>query len=259
MVQGVDVWLNTPRRPMEASGTSGMKVLPNGGLNLSVRDGWWAEAYEPGVGWAIGTDAVGLDPREQDAIDAGQFYDTLEREIIPLYYDRGKDGIPHGWIAVVKRSMQRLCPQFNTNRMVCEYVEEHYLPAARRYRALTADGLAEARSLAEWEAGVRTFWGEVRFEGVTARPANGGLEFQARLHLGSLRPEDVQPQVYAEPLNGASPEIIPMKQNGTEGGATSFEAQVPARRPASDYTVRVLPQHPDAQQPLDLPLVLWEH
>jgi starch phosphorylase len=258
MVQGVDVWLNTPRRPMEASGTSGMKVLPNGGLNLSIRDGWWAEAYEPGVGWAIGSDAVGLDPNEQDAIDAGQLYDTLEREVIPLYYDRGPDGIPHGWIAAVKRSMQQLCPQFNTNRMVRQYVDEHYLPAAHRYAALAANGLAEAGSLAGWEAAVRTHWGEVRFAEVSRREESGALVFQARVQLGALRPEDVEAQVYAEPLNGAEPEVTPMSLKESGGGTASFEARLPARRPAGDYTVRVLPEHADAQQPLDLPLVLWE-
>jgi glycogen phosphorylase len=259
MVQGIDLWLNTPRRPMEASGTSGMKVLPNGGLNLSVRDGWWAEAYEPGVGWAIGVDADGMDPGQQDALDAGQLYETLEREVVPLYYDRGPDGVPHGWIAMVKSSMRRLCPQFNTNRMVRQYVEEHYLPAARRYRALAADHLAHARALAEWEAAVRTHWGEVRIEGATARRENNAIQFQAQVHLGALHPADVAVQAYADPVNGAAPVAAPMELKPSADGTYTAEGQVSSSRPASDFTLRLLPRHPDSHEPLDLPLVLWEH
>jgi starch phosphorylase len=259
MVQGVDVWLNTPRRPMEASGTSGMKVLPNGGLNLSVRDGWWAEAYEPGVGWAIGDSGMEMDPAQQDAADAAHLYELLEREIVPLYYDRGPDGVPHGWIAMVKNSMRKLCPRFNTNRMVRQYVEEHYLPAARRYRTLTGDQLASARALADWEAAVRAHWGEIQFEGAAAHPQNGVLQFQARIRLGALRPEDVAVELFAEPLNGSTPEIVPMRLRPADADVYTAEGQVPAHRPPSDYTVRLVPRHPNADQPLDLTLILWEH
>jgi glycogen phosphorylase len=236
-----------------------MKVLPNGGLNLSVRDGWWAEAYEPGVGWAIGVDADGMDEGQQDALDAGQLYDTLERQVVPLYYDRGPDGIPHGWIAMVKNSMRRLCPQFNTNRMVRQYVEEHYLPAARRYRKLTADHLAPARSLAAWEAAVRTHWNEVRIEQASAHRENGTIRFQARAYLGALHPEDVVVQAYADPLNGAAPDAAPMQLKPAGDGTYLVEGQISSPRPPSDFTLRVLPQHPEAHEPLDLPLVVWEH
>jgi starch phosphorylase len=259
MVQGVDVWLNTPRRPMEASGTSGMKVLPNGGLNLSIRDGWWAEAYEPGVGWAFGTDADGMDPGEQDAIDAAQLYETLEREVIPLYYDRGADGIPHGWIGVVKQSMRRLCPQFNTNRMVRQYLEEHYLPAARRYCALTAEHLQRGRALADWEVAVRTHWGEVRIEEAALRRENGHARVQGRVRLGALRPEDVTVQLYADPRDGAAPEVIPLELRSGDGGSYCYEGPLPGDRPPGDFTLRLLPRHPDAHLPLDAPLVVWEH
>lgn len=259
MVQGVDVWLNTPRRPMEASGTSGMKVLPNTGLNLSIRDGWWAEAYEPGVGWAFGVEEEGLDEAQQDAIDAAQLYETLEREVVPLYYDRGPDGVPHGWIAMVKNSMRKLCPRFNTNRMVRQYVEEHYLPAARRYRAVIADDLARAKSLAEWEAAVRTHWEEARIEELTTEPATTEIRFRVRVHLGALSPEEVTAQIYAEPVDGGAPETVPMLLQSANGGACWFEGRVPNRRPPGDFTVRLLPRHPDAHQPLDVPLVLWEH
>jgi len=258
MVQGVDVWLNTPRRPLEASGTSGMKVLPNGGLNLSILDGWWAEAYEPGVGWAFGA-AEGVDPEQQDAIDAGQLYEILEREVVPLFYDRDPDGIPRGWIARVKNSMRRLCPVFNTNRMVRQYVEEHYLPAARRYRALTADGLAPAKSLAAWEEAVRPRWGELRIEAVTARRDGDTVSFRAHVHLGALRPEDVVVQVYADPVDGAGPVAAPLQPVDREGDGLWYEGRVATDRPPEHLTVRLVPQHAEAQQPLDLPLVLWEH
>jgi glycogen phosphorylase len=257
MVQGIDVWLNTPRRPMEASGTSGMKVLPNGGLNLSIRDGWWAEAYAPGVGWAFGTEAEDPDPAWQDAFDAGQLYETLEREVVPLYYDRGADGIPHGWLTRVKESMRQLCPQFNTNRMVRQYVEEHYLPAARRYRELAADHLQRARALADWELAVRTHWHELQFEEASAQPQDGAVTFRARVRLGALRPEDVTAQAFAEPRDGGAEEVVLLELRGSDGGSVTYEGRATARRPASDFTLRLVPQHPDAREPLDAPLVLW--
>jgi glycogen phosphorylase len=257
MIQGVDVWLNTPRRPMEASGTSGMKVLPNGGLNLSICDGWWAEAYEPGVGWAFGTQSDEIAPEQQDAIDAEQLYEVLSREVIPLYYDRGRDGIPHGWIAMVKRSMHRLCPVFNTNRMVAQYVEEHYLPAGQRYRDLTANNLSSAKSLAGWEASVRTHWGNVQVEQTVVRATRGRIASQARVRLGPLLPADIAVELYAPPPNGGAPETVPMTLKATEDSAAWYEAQVPQGRSPADYTVRVLPAHPAARQPLDMPLVTW--
>jgi glycogen phosphorylase len=259
MVQGVDVWLNTPRRPMEASGTSGMKVLPNGGLNLSIRDGWWAEAYEPGVGWAFGVEAEGMDPAQQDAIDAEQLYETLERQVIPLFYDRGPDGIPHGWINVVKQSMRRLCPRFNTNRMVRQYLEEHYLPAAHRYQELAAAHLARGKGLADWEAAVRTHWGEVRIEPTAVQGQNGRTRIAGRIWLGALRPEDVTAQLYAEPRDGAGSTVVALELRPAGDGAYTFEGPLPGNRPAGDFTLRLLPRHPDAHQPLDAPLVAWEH
>jgi starch phosphorylase len=257
MVQGVDVWLNTPRRPLEASGTSGMKVLPNGGLNCSIRDGWWAEAYEPGVGWAFGTETDGLDPAEQDARDAAGLYEVVERQIVPLFYDRGADGLPQGWIAMMKASMRRLCPVFNTNRMVRQYVEEHYLPAARQYAALVADDLARAKALAEWEFAARAHWAGVRIEGSEAREENGAYHFRARLGLGALLPNEVAVQVYADAVDGHPAEAVPLAHQEGDGTGATYAGQVAARRPLADYTVRVMPFHPDARQPLELPLVTW--
>jgi starch phosphorylase len=140
LVRGVDLWLNTPRRPLEASGTSGMKVVPNGGLNLSILDGWWAEAYSPEVGWVLGGAEPAPDVDAQDEAESRALYELLEREVIPLFYERAPDGLPSGWIARVKASMRRLCPYYNTDRMVTEYVERFYLPAARA--GLAADASA---------------------------------------------------------------------------------------------------------------------
>jgi glycogen phosphorylase len=261
MVQGVDVWLNTPRRPMEASGTSGMKVLPNGGLNFSVLDGWWAEAYTPEVGWAIGDEWEDPDPGHQDAVDAADLYDQLERAIIPLYYDRGADGVPHGWVARVKQSMRLLCPVFNTNRMVRQYVDEHYLPAAHRYRAMTANGLAEAKSLAAWKAQVRWHWERVRIEESSAQARNGAVTFRARVSLGPLHPEDLLVEAYAEPIgsNGSqgTAEVVALQPRRAQAGSVLYEGKLTTRRPAEHFTVRVIPQHPKARQPLDVPLVRW--
>jgi starch phosphorylase len=268
MVQGVDVWLNTPRRPMEASGTSGMKVLPNGGLNLSIRDGWWAEAYTPGVGWAIGDDWEHADPDYQDAQDAESLYALLEQEVIPLFYDRGQDGVPHGWLALVKESMRRLCPEFSTNRMVRQYVDEHYLAAARRYRQLMANGMADAKTLAEWKAQVRWHWEEVKVEEATASKRGDAVSFRARVRLGPLRPEMVAVQAYAEPKsgngssngkgNGSKPEIVTLQAKGAEGSVFRFEGKIHSDRPAEHFTLRVMPQHPKAHQPMDVPLVRWK-
>ncbi len=151
LVQGVDVWLNNPRRPFEASGTSGMKVVPNGGLNLSVLDGWWAEAYRPGVGWAIGDGLEAGQPALQDELDSESLYSLLEKEIVPLFYTRDADGLPRGWIAMMKESIKGLAPAFAGDRMVKQYAECFYLPAADHYRRLAADGYAGAKALSGLE------------------------------------------------------------------------------------------------------------
>jgi starch phosphorylase len=260
MVQGVDIWLNTPRRPMEASGTSGMKVLPNGGLNFSVRDGWWAEAYTPEVGWAIGEEWDDPNPEHQDWVDATQFYEILEREILPLYYDRGKDGVPHGWIAKVKQSMRQLCPVFSTDRMVRQYVEEHYLPAAKRFREMTANDLAVAKSIADWRAEVRWHWEEIQIKETKVESLKGAVAFKAKVQFGRANPEDLAVQAYAEPVdsNGGQAEIAVLKRAANSNGTLVYEGQIKTKRPASDYTIRIVPHHPHAQQPLDLALVRWE-
>ena len=269
LVQGVDVWLNTPRRPMEASGTSGMKVLANGGLNLSIKDGWWDEGYDPSVGWSIGNGEEYEDHDYQDRVETDALYDLLEREVVPLFYDRGTDGLPRGWIAKMKASMSKLCPVFNTNRMVHDYVEQCYLPAARRYRSLTQKGMERVKELIAWKTRLRQQWGEVRIEGVEGEPrenAKVGMPFAVRAHvrLGSIEPQEVSVQIYNGLLdtNRDLPEgsVIPMSWEGTiKDGAHLYQGNIPCNSTGlHGFSIRVIPCHEDAVIPLELPLVVWE-
>ena len=163
LVQGVDVWINTPRRPWEASGTSGMKVLVNGGINLSELDGWWAEAYTPEVGWALGDGQEHGDDPAWDAAEAEALYDLLEREVIPEFYTRDKNGLPTAWVARMRESMARLTPRFSANRTVREYTEQHYLPAAAAYRERAADKGAAGRQMVDWRHTLEEKWATLRF------------------------------------------------------------------------------------------------
>ena len=163
LVQGVDVWINTPRRPWEASGTSGMKVLVNGGINLSELDGWWAEAYTPEVGWALGDGQEHGDDPAWDAVEAEALYDLLEREVIPEFYTRDESGIPTAWVKRMRESMARLTPRFSANRTVREYTEQHYLPAAATYRERAADKGAVGRQMVNWQHTLKEKWATLRF------------------------------------------------------------------------------------------------
>lgn len=268
MVQGSDVWLNTPRRTHEASGTSGMKAAANGVLNLSILDGWWDEAYTPAVGWAIGHGEIYDNEEMQDAIESRVLYDLLEKEVVPLFYQRGRDGLPRGWIERVKTSMHALCPVFNTSRLVREYVERCYLPSFARGQRLSEDGMARARVLAAWKRRVRQHWHEVRVESVdspdgTTLRVGSLLKVQARVILGSLSPDDVSVQLYFGGLDatGAITDgtVIPMAANGArQDKALIFETEMPARTSGRHgLTVRVLPRHPDLATPVEMGLVVW--
>jgi glycogen phosphorylase len=270
LVQGVDVWLNTPRRLMEASGTSGMKVLANGGLNLSIPDGWWAEGYDPRCGWSIGKGEEYPDPDYQDKMEASALYDILEKEVVPLFYDRSVEGLPRAWISRVKNSIRQLVPVFNTHRMVSEYAERFYFPATERYHALTAKEMARARALVEWKARVRQQWSQVRVEKVeTQSPSEEtlrvgkSLRVTAYVRLGDLTSKDVMVQAYHGPLDVyhqvTHGEPIPMEWKAAEGGVHRFEGEVPCTTSGlQGFAVRVLPQHPDAALPAELPLITWE-
>jgi starch phosphorylase len=269
LVQGVDVWLNNPRRPMEASGTSGMKVIPNGGLNFSVLDGWWAEGYDASVGWEIGRGEDYTDLGYQDYVESQDIYETLERSIAPLFYERGADGLPHGWIAKMKASMKKLAPVYTTARMVREYTETYYVPAGRRALALMENDFARAKALIVWKNKMRDHWGEVTIESVTSErdklAAGERAGVTVVLKLGSeITPEDVDVQLYAGPVdtdrNLIETQITPLtKASSDSDGRFTYTGALPSNKSGQlGFTVRVLPSHPYAVLPQELPLIAWE-
>jgi starch phosphorylase len=268
LVQGIDVWLNNPRRPLEASGTSGMKVCCNGGINLSVLDGWWVEGYAQDNGWAIGAGEEYTDLAYQDEVESRAIYDLLEQEIVPLFYNRSSDGIPRGWLNVMKRSISTVCPFFNTNRMVQEYVEKCYWPAAERQSALTADHLKKAAELARWRARLGQGWPQVRVEAVEADGTDSlhvGAEMhvRARVALGGLSPDDVEVQLFHGVVDSLgdipNPRTVRMSHNGTRDGSTwIFQGTIPCRASGQHgFAVRVLPRHPHLANLFEPGLITW--
>jgi starch phosphorylase len=269
LVQGVDVWLNNPRRPLEASGTSGMKVCINGGLNLSILDGWWVEGYAQDNGWAIGAGEEYTDLTYQDDVESRAIYDLLEQEIVPQFYNRGSDGLPRGWLRMMKRSIASICPFFNTNRMVQEYMERCYWPSTQRSAQLSADSLKKAAALAQWRKRVTQTWQGIRVEGVQAKDLDtihvgSQLEVRARVQLGGLSPDDVEVQLFHGVVDSLgdipAPRTSVMSHNGAPepGGAWSFHGMIPCRSSGQHgYAVRVLPKNPDLGSLFEPGLVTW--
>jgi starch phosphorylase len=260
LVQGVDIWINTPRRPWEACGTSGMKVLVNGGINLSELDGWWAEAYTPEVGWALGDGREHGDDPSWDAAEAEALYDLLEREVIPEFYARSELGIPTAWVKRMRESMARLTPRFSANRAVREYTEGHYIPAAAAYRERAANKGAVSAQVVNWQHTLEQNWATLRFGEVKVVSDEGRHVFEEEVFLGSLDPESVRIELYADGVNGGEPERQEMRrgQQLTEANGYIYSAQVPATRPATDYTARVIPQHAGVAIPLEAARILWQ-
>ena len=259
LVQGVDVWINTPRRPWEASGTSGMKVLANGGLNLSELDGWWAEAYAPDVGWALGDGQEHGDDPAWDAVEADALFDLLEREVVPQFYSRDARGIPTAWVTRMRESMARLTPRFSTNRVVREYTDQHYLAAARRYRERSAQRGAGGARLSQWQNALKEKWGALRFGKVNVEKIGDQHQFDVDVHLAGLDPDAVRVELYADgTLDGThvQKEMARIQQSMGSDGST-YRACVPADRPATDYTVRLIPHHDGAAIPLEEERILW--
>ena len=261
LVQGVDVWLNTPRRPWEACGTSGMKVLVNGGINLSELDGWWAEAYAPEVGWALGDGREHDDDPAWDATEAHALYELLEQEVVPEFYSRDQDGIPAAWVARMRESMARLTPRFSVNRTVREYTEQYYIPAAARYRSRSADQGRLGAELAARQQELNQNWSALRF-GEMKVECNGEHHlFEIQVYLDDLDPETVSVEVYAEGIEGSAPVRVPMEHVRPLVGTThgyAYRATVPAIRPAADYTVRLIPRLDGAAVPLEDAHILWQ-
>jgi len=261
LVQGVDVWVNTPRRPWEASGTSGMKILVNGGLNLSELDGWWAEAYEPEVGWALGDGNEHGDDPAWDAAEAEALYELLEREVVPAFYTRDDRGLPRAWIAKMRASMARLTVQFSTDRVVRQYTDTYYVPAAARYRARSADKAALGARLVSWARDLAEHWSGARFGAVRAATLGGQHQVGVEVYLGRLDPEAVKVELYAEAANGGEPERHAMARGRKLGGPDNgyeYGVSIPAVRATGDYTPRLLPHHPASVVPLEAPEILWQ-
>ena len=268
LVQGVDVWLNNPVKPREASGTSGMKVPPNGGLNLSVLDGWWPEAFNGENGWAIGDGRVYEDPAYQDYVEGEAIYDLLEKELVPTFYERTADGLPRRWIARMKASMRSICPMFNTNRMLEEYANRLYVPAADRWRHMSGDDFAAAKDMARWKRELGAAWNEVRVDqvesdGTRELPVGSFLEVWAQVHLGRVDPKDVAVELYHGRLDpsGRLVEGRSEKMSVSEtlgDGNYRFSGKIPcAQSGQHKYAVRVVPQRADLVHRFDTGMILW--
>jgi starch phosphorylase len=277
LVQGCDVWMNNPRRPQEASGTSGMKAAANGVLNFSTLDGWWDEAWErfaglpAPIGWPIGRGEEYENADYQDQLEADDIYDVLERDIVPTFYDRGNDRIPRAWVGRMHATIQELCPFVTSHRMLRDYVEQFYMPSAERYRALSGDNLAGARDLAAWRGRLEAHWDDVRVAAIESTPpaevqVGASVQAQVRVYLGPLQPTDIRVELYMGRLN-ADGEIVdaeanPMQLVGPDGGQPGTYLYELDARPwrisgLHGYTVRILPHHPDQTSPFLPGLIAW--
>ncbi len=260
LVQGVDLWVNTPRRPWEASGTSGMKVLVNGGLNLSELDGWWAEAYSPEVGWALGDMTEHGDDPVWDASEAEALYGLLEREVIPEFYTRDEHGIPSRWVARMRESMARLTPLFSTNRVVRQYTEELYLLAASAFADRAKNRGAKAATLLNWRSQLAKHWSAARFGTATVEQTDGQFQFEVQVYLDDLDPDSIGVELYAEGRNGNVPVRHPMDRGKPLAGSVNafvYTANIPVSRAAVEYTPRIVPRHSGASVPMEAPFILW--
>jgi starch phosphorylase len=261
LVQGVDVWINTPRRPWEASGTSGMKVLVNGGLNLSTLDGWWAEAFQPEFGWAVG-DRLARPDGDTDSQDAAHLYTLLEEDVVPAFYERDATGLPRRWIARMRSSMASLAPRFSSVRMLQEYIELAYVPAAASYRKRAADGGAVAKELDAWSRCLEQHWHGIRLGSVTTTASDGRLTVSVPVYLGSITPESVRVELYGD-SEGAEPPVVqqmtPVEAIANVPNAALYRATIETVRPAPHFTPRVVPFHREARVPIEAPLIAWPH
>jgi starch phosphorylase len=261
LVQGVDVWINTPRRPWEACGTSGMKVLVNGGINLSELDGWWVEAYAPDVGWALGDGKEHGEDPAWDAAEAEALYERLEREVIPEFYTRDAGGVPAAWIKRMRESMAQLTPRFSAHRAVREYTEQRYVPAAGRYKERAANNGAVGREIVDWEHSVEQKWAALHFGEVKVETRGDQYAFGVQVYLDDLDPKSVRVELYADGPGGGAAVRVEMKCTQAQTDASHicvYQAMVPGGRPASDYTARIIPQRAGAAVPLESAQILWQ-
>jgi starch phosphorylase len=282
LVRGVDVWLNNPRRPMEASGTSGMKAAVNGVLNMSTLDGWWCEGYIPEGGWVIGDGQDHQDRDYQDMVEAQAIYSILENEVVPLYYSRSADNLPRTWIQRMKATIKHVAPRFNTHRMLAEYTRRFYNPAAARHRYLAAEAMTRARAFSQWKSDIRQAWSQFAVKEVTVQ-VDGGLDgeplnprqpqlkvgtelnVRALVRLGRVQPADVCVELYSGPtdswgnIQDGSPAPMSHERRVGDDGEHWFSGSMACKATGQHgVAVRVLPNHPDQVNPYDFGLILWE-
>ena len=272
LVQGVDLWLNHPLRPMEASGTSGMKSAPNGGINLSVLDGWWREGYNGSNGWAIGAEIDDGTTEFQNEVDASSLYQLLENQIVPLYYAKPDGKLPLAWLQLMRESIRSVTPVFNTQRMVKEYTEQLYIPAARAHGNLSSDSCGAATQLSKWKAQMRKDWPQVQISDVQVANKDRqsilvgeSLQISARVHLGGVDPRHVRVEAYHGEMDNAdirNPIATALQQSpdqsGTANGNYIYQGSVPATESGTyGFSVRVVPTHPCLMQAHELRLIAW--
>ncbi len=269
LLSGVDIWLNTPRRPREASGTSGMKAGSNGVLNVSILDGWWDEAYQNDIGWAIGRGEVYANTEEQDKVESESLYYLLEQEIIPLFYSRGSSNIPHKWISMMKNSIRTTCSYFNTNRMVQEYFEKFYHPALKRWNRLNSANMSETKTLVQWKDKVIKNWEKININQVEANTGDeikvgNTFPVKAQLDIDGLSPQELSVQVYYGLLdnkgNIQEGSIIQMELETVENSIHHYKADIPCKRTGPHgFAIRVLPFHSNLTNPYEMGLIKWDN
>lgn len=268
LLQGADLWLNIPRRPQEASGTSGMKAILNGALHLSTLDGWWDEAYTPGAGWTLGQGEVYGDPGYQDEIEARLLYELLEKEIAPLFYARDEDGLPSSWLAQVKKALQTYPSYYNSHRLVQEYATRFYFPAARQTERLCQDNFARAKALVTYLTRLQRGWPGLNIKKVTAFPekeikAGDRVKIEAEVSLGSFEPEEIKVEIYHGPVDPqgeiSEGEATPLTTWQPQGeGTYLFTGAISCRTSGLyGYACRLLPQHRDLLHPYLPGFIRW--
>ena len=270
LVQGVDLWLNHPLRPLEASGTSGMKCAPNGGINLSVLDGWWCEGYNNSNGWAIGRDIDGGSTEFQNEVDASSLYQLLENQIVPLYYAKPDGKLPLAWLQLMRESIRSVTPVFNTQRMVKQYTEQLYIPAAQAYENFSRDGCGAAVQLSQWKTQMRKDWPQVHLSDVQVankdRPTiqvGESLQISARVHLGAVDPRHVRVEAYHGELDNGdlhnpAATVLTQSSQADGDGTYIYQGSVPATESGTyGFSVRVVPTHPCLMQAHELRLITW--
>jgi starch phosphorylase len=268
LVQGVDVWLNNPRRPYEASGTSGMKVVPNGGLNCSILDGWWDEGYDPSLGFVIGDRSEGVEAGHQDWLDSHSLYDVLENQLSPIFYHRVEQGMPTGWLTMIRESLKHLGPFFSTDRMVQEYATKFYVPASNKFLEMSANGSERAKAGLEWRTRVQEGWPQVQIIDVSDNAATTNflgspLTVTTKVNLGSLSERDVKVQAVTGKV-GMNRELtdtepVDLEFASFEDGRAVFCGNIKCTHPGHQgYTIRIVPNHADLSIPAELNLAKWQ-